>query len=204
MRALSGTLLLSLLLAACGGPSNTRYYSFPGVRDVDMARVGRMDKVIVVGPITINESIDRPQLMIRRSDAQIEIRENDLWANSLEKEIQQLTIAGLGKLLGSDKVFPFPWTDGKGASYRVSPEVVEMSAMPGSEAILTIAWSIYNEKSDKQLTLPTTHYRAPVSAGADLNAMVIIYQELLLRATRDLARRLINPAKTPVTKSPAG
>lgn len=191
MRPLPWVLPITLLLTACGSV-NSRYYAFPGVDDVNMAQVGRVKGVIVVGPITINEDIDRPQLMIRRSDTRVEIKENDLWASTLEQEIQKLTIAALGKLLVNDKLVPFPWTGSEQAAYRVSLEVLDMSAMPGNEATLSVSWSIYNEEGRDLVKLPADHYRAPVSAAANLDEIVKIYQGLLLRASRDLAQRLFH------------
>jgi uncharacterized lipoprotein YmbA len=202
MRPLSRVYLITLLLAGCGSV-DTRYYAFPGIQDEDMALVGQVKGVIVVGPITIDEDLDRPQLMIRRSDTRMEIKENDLWANTMEQEIQKLTIAALSKLLANSKLVPFPWTGSEAAAYRVSMEILEMSAMPGNEAVLTVSWSIYNEGTRKLEKLPAANYRAPVSANADLDEIVKIYQGLLLRASRDLAQRLFQMAvkkrKRPVT-----
>jgi uncharacterized lipoprotein YmbA len=183
-------LLLSLALVGCGA-SNSRYYTFPNVKDSDMTRLGRVNGVIVVGPITLNEEIDRPQLVIRRSPTQVEIKERDFWAGSLQQEIQQQVIGSLSKFLDSDKVVPFPWLGAEGATYRVSLEVMDMTATPGGEAELALTWSIYNERTRKQIKLQTLDYRAMVPADADLDVIVRIYSQLQQRAVRDLAQRLV-------------
>jgi uncharacterized protein len=188
--AMSGywMLLLAALLAGCGG--STRYYTFPNVREDGKEPLGRVQGVVVVGPINLNPDIDRPQLVVRRSPTQLEIRERDLWAGSLQQEIQRQTIDGLGRLLHSDKVVPFPWSGSESASYRVSLEVLELSATPGGQARLVLAWSIYHERSRKQLRLETEEYSAPVPADSDLDTIVRLYSGLQQQAVRALARRL--------------
>ena len=179
------------LLTACGGTVNTRYYSFPGINPAHMSSIGHYDKIIVVGPITLHEAIDHPQLMIKRSETKTEILENDRWANSLEKEVQKLAISSMSRMLGSSKIMAFPWTGTEQAAYRVSLEIIEMSAMPGKEALLTVSWTIYNENTLDQTKLPATDYRGPVSESAELEEIVKIYQGLHLRSIRDLSKKLL-------------
>ena len=191
MRLLIRGILVITLLTACGGTVNTRYYSFPGINPAHMASVGQYDKVIVVGPITLHEAIDHPQLMIKRSETKTEILENDRWANSLEKEVQKLAIDSMSGMLGSSKIMSFPWTGTEQAAYRVSLEIKEMSAMPGKEAVLTVSWTIYNESTLDQAKLPASSYRGPVGKSVELEEIVTIYQGLHLRSIRDLSKQLL-------------
>lgn len=192
MRLLIRGILVITLLTACGGTVNTRYYSFPGVNPAHMASVGHYDKIIVVGPIQLHEALDHPQLMIKRSETKTEILENDRWANSLEKEVQKLAIDSMGGMLGSSKIMPFPWTGTEQAAYRVSLEIKEMSAMPGKEALLKVAWTIYNESTLDQTRTPAIDYRAPVREKVKLEEVVKIYQGLHLRSIRDISKRLLH------------
>jgi uncharacterized lipoprotein YmbA len=189
MRTLLWIAITLPLMVGCGSVS-TRYYSFPDIKTQSIEPVGKIKGVIVVGPIGLRESIDRPQLVVRRSDTQLEVRERDVWASSLQQETQILLIDSLKQLLQNEKIVPFPWTGQEGAHYRLTPDIADMTAQPGEEAVLTLAWSIYNERSGKQHKLPTTSYRAPVKADANLDEMVKIYRSLHLRAARDVAQRL--------------
>lgn len=191
MRFSTGIVLSALLLSGCMGGANTRLYGFPMVKDNEMPRLGRARGLIVVGPVSLNEEIDRPQLVIRRSASEVEIRERDQWAGTLEDEVRQLMIDSLRQSLDNQRVVPFPWTGSGSADYRASLEVREMTATPGGEAVLTVAWSIYNERSRKMVKLPADSYRSTVPSGVEPSEIVMIYRGLHMRAARDLAARLL-------------
>ncbi len=177
-----------LLLAAC--TSTLRYYSLPPVDVAGLAPVGHLKGILAVGPVTLAEQIDQPQLVIRRSPTQVEFKERDLWAGPLREAVRQQMIDTLAILLDNKRVVPFPWSGAEVPRYRIAVEVMDMTATPGGQARLSLAWSVYRRHGDKPIKVQTSEYQQPVPEDADLNAMVAIYQVLLQRAIQDMAHYL--------------
>ncbi len=185
-------LLLVLGLSGCLGGGSTRFYSFATVRsdEVGSVAVSRRGGVWVVGPVKLYEEIDRPQLVIRRSDSQVEIRELDQWAVSLEQGISRLLIESLGSQFKGQQVAAFPWTGREPVVLRISPEVRQLSVIPGQEMVLTLVWALYDPRGDRLNQLEPVKYRRPAPADISPEQVVQGYRALLLRAVSELAPRL--------------
>jgi uncharacterized lipoprotein YmbA len=184
-------LAASLLLEGCMGGANTRLYSFPVVRDDEVSALGRTRGLLVVGPVNLAGEIDRPQLVVRRSASELEIRELDQWAGTLEDEVQKLMVGSLSKLLANERVVAFPWTGRDTIAYRLAIDVREMMATPGGEASLVMAGVLYNERSQTEVKWPPRTYRAAVPADAELADIVMIYRSLQLQAAEAFAQQLL-------------
>src|SRR3954471_15439792 len=59
------------------------------------------DASISVGPVTISEIADRPQLVVRTSPNRVDILEQQRWAQPLKNEVARVVAENLGQLLGT-------------------------------------------------------------------------------------------------------
>ena len=87
--------LLSLAAVACASAPEHLYtletaYPHPAARGVDAA-------VVVVGPISVPELIDRPQLVVHEGDYTIVISEQERWAAPLKESLPRVLAAELDR-----------------------------------------------------------------------------------------------------------
>ncbi|QDQ25081.1 membrane integrity-associated transporter subunit PqiC [Chitinimonas arctica] len=135
------TFFACLLLAACGTTPPARFFSL--VPDTaDSTAIAAAEARIALGPLTIPEAIDRPQLVLRRG-ADIEIREQLRWLQPPKADIAAAMAARLGRLLGRP-VFTQGQAGANGARYRVALDVIRFDSELGLAASETVAWSIYD------------------------------------------------------------
>ncbi|MCK7497933.1 MAG: PqiC family protein [Comamonadaceae bacterium] len=71
---------------------------------------------VAVGPITVPEAVDRPQIVLRLSPSQVEISELHRWAAPLNSEIPaRSSPKHLTRLLDSARVWAYPGAAGPGS-----------------------------------------------------------------------------------------
>lgn len=89
---------------------------------------------VAIGPITLPDLLDRPQLVVRTSDNRVDILETHRWAESLKSEIPRIIAADLGILLKPAHVSTYPQNAGLEADYRVLLDIqrFEMTVEEGS------------------------------------------------------------------------
>lgn len=97
---------------------------------------------VLVGPVTLPELVDRPQLVMRSAQNRVQILESHRWAEPLKSEIPRLVAQNLGRLLGSDRVSSYRQQTGAGAEYRVLLDIVRLESDPGDSVTLETAWSV--------------------------------------------------------------
>ena len=90
------------LLAGCSSPKS-RFYTLDPDNTVERASTATPIRV-VVGPVTIPDLVDRPQIVTRVSANEVKVNEFARWAEPLKSEISQVIAADLRTTLGSDQV----------------------------------------------------------------------------------------------------
>ena len=101
--------LAVLLLAGCGADSKSFY-----VLTADGPAPSGGGTGIGVGPVTLAEYIDRPNLVIAESPNQLAVAENHRWAGDLSASITRVTAANLGRRLNTGNVQTYPWQGDEG------------------------------------------------------------------------------------------
>jgi len=78
--------LLALFLGACGTTHNSRYYTLTPVpvgQDRKPDEPGTVPVVLGIGPVTLPDYLDRPQIVLRTSQNELVFSEYSRWAGSL-------------------------------------------------------------------------------------------------------------------------
>jgi uncharacterized lipoprotein YmbA len=141
---------------------------------------------IVVGPVTLPEVVDRPQLVVRIGANEVAILEQHRWAEPLRSEIPRLIARTLSQLLGTSRVSAYPESASQEAGLRVAIDIQRFEAAPGIEVSVEALWSVRRLPGGK----PTTGrsiVREPI-AGEGYDAVVAAYGRALAALSRDLAQ----------------
>src|SRR5262245_59454821 len=107
---LGAVVLLSLAVGSCGNTQPTRFYVLRAIAD-QPAAVPAKGIAIGIGPITLPQYLNRPQIVTRVSGNQLAVAEFDQWGGDLNDNVTRALATNLSSLLETDRVFLFPWKD---------------------------------------------------------------------------------------------
>lgn len=159
------TLCLAVaLLAGCSRSPRVTFYTL-NVAATNEAPAPPINSV-AIGPITLPDLLDRPQLVVRTSANQVDILETHRWAESLKSEIPRIIAADLGILLKPARVSIYPQNAGLDADYRVLLDIqrFEMTVGKGS------AWMLSGRFAEAMAV-----FRRPAAPwSANLSALLVM------------------------------
>ncbi|MBS1138077.1 MAG: hypothetical protein H6R11_2031, partial [Proteobacteria bacterium] len=100
--------------AGCGSTPKAHFYTLSAVPAAAGATApsATAGYGVAVGPITVPEAVDRPQIVVRLSPSQVEISELHRWAAPLKSEIPRVIAEHLTRLLDTARVWAYPGAAG--------------------------------------------------------------------------------------------
>ena len=175
------------LLSACASPPAHFYTLNPTAE----APAGRASPVTVaVGPVSIPEAVNRPEIVVQVSPNQVALDEFNQWAAPLQADIQRVLMENLARLLGTSGVFRYPQGPITAPDFRVQIEVLRFESAPGDAAFLDVIWTVRG-KSEKNVQTGRTTVREPLR-GTSYDALVAAHSRALGALSRDLAEAILN------------
>ena len=107
-RATLCSALVVLLLAGCAHTPKPNYYVLSGPREVTNSAV-RNGPPIGLGPITLPDYLDRPQIVTRASDSRLALSNEHRWAEPLAASFSRALLAHLEQALPTQHIVLHPW-----------------------------------------------------------------------------------------------
>jgi len=171
-----------VLLAACSTGSKSFYVLTADGPAPSGGGIG-----IGVGPITLAEYIDRPNLVMAESANQLSVAEDHRWAGDLAASITRVTAANLGRQLHTGNVRSYPWQGDDGIRYQVTLDVRQFHGGADGYAVIEAGWRAYSLPDRKLRASRTFVDREPLESDG--------YQPLVAAQSRLLSRLADNIAK---------
>ena len=175
-------------LSGCAGSPRVNLYTldappYPEVRGADSARLD-----ILLGPVSLPEMVDRPQLVVRSGDNRVEVVDTSRWAQPLKSELARVLAANLARELGTLRVF----LAGQGMSgepdMRVSVDVLRFESRPAAEATIEARWTIYRKGGGAPHTGRSLIRETVRGEGHEL--LVAAHGRALARIAREIAEAI--------------
>lgn len=185
-------LMLSQLLAGCGGTSPTvTYYGLASLDpDVVVAKDSvEHDIALGVGPVLIPDYLKNSRMALRRGHNRYHFDEYHRWAGMLDKDFTAVLANNLGVLLGTDKVAVFPWINYFHPDYQLVVEVLQFDGDLNGDAVLRVRWMV-SDAQGKQLLLSGTSEKRQALLQPSYDALVDAESRILEDLCRDLAGSL--------------
>ena len=181
-----------LLINSCINTPLPDYYVLTAERGKASASVALEGLAIGLGPITIPETINRPNIVTPLDSNQLEVAEYHRWSEPLIDNISRVVITNMADRLGVNKIYAYPWL-GNDIDYQVKIDVLQMIGTPTGSVYLQVRWQILTgEKPRQLLQTRISEFRQPVN-GEGYSAMVSAYS----RAVSSLSDEISNAvAKT--------
>jgi uncharacterized lipoprotein YmbA len=184
---------LVLLLTACGitGTSpEPRFYTLASEAPPPAPASAAADTV-VVGPVTIPELVDRPQIVTRAAENRVQIDEQARWAAPLKSEIARVIADRLAQALPNARVSTMDQRATGAPDYRVIVDVQRFDSSNEGAAIQA-SWQVRTNNS-----APGIAGRSVVAepAGAGYDALVAAHSRALAKIATEIAAAIASATK---------
>jgi len=204
MKFLLTTAFLMLMLNGCSSP-NTTYYTL-NADPIPPALAGAKNIRVMVGPVSLPEMVDQPQMVILGSDNQVQVYEYDRWAGSLKSDIGRVIASNLAKDIGSSNVWNFAQSTQTNFDYQVLVDVQNLQSKRGDSVLVDVLWTINpalaknqsGEKAPSQNAAPKSAnlmgrslVREPVT-GTGVDALVSAQTRAFVKVSQEIARSVPN------------
>lgn len=184
-------LLLVFFLTACSSTPPVAYYTLntlPEMQQEIPAAVMDDTLAIGVGPVEFPKFLDRPQIVTRKSQNQIEVSEFHRWAGSFPGDFSRVLAKNIATLLPSNRVEIYPWEDTFSPIYQVKLEVEQFEGQLGERVLLNVTWSVAEQENEG--VVRTSLIEEPVSSE-DYDGLV----EAKSKALATLSQAIVDDIK---------
>ncbi len=144
---------------------------------------------IGVGPITLAEYVNRPNLVTQQGPNQLAVSEDDRWAGDLSASITRVMAANLGRELRTGNVRSYPWPSDHELNYQVTLDVRQLHSQADGYAIIECGWRAYSLPDRRLKASKTFTDREPLDSDG-YNASVAAQSRLLERLADSIAKSL--------------
>ena len=145
--------------------------------------------VLGIGPVTLPDHLDRPQIVTRSGLNRLDIDEFHRWGGELEADVIRVMAQNLSFLLDTDRVRIYPWSSRTEVAYQVQFDLVRMDGTVGREALVRARWRILEGEDGPELASHFSTYREPVS-GPGYGELVAAESRALQRISGEIADRI--------------
>ena len=159
-------LLLVFLLGACSTTPPVAYYTLntlPEMQQEIPAAVMDDTLAIGVGPVEFPKFLDRPQIVTRKSQNQIEVSEFHRWAGSFPGDFSRVLAKNISILLPTDRVAVYPWGEQFSPTYWIKLDVEQFDGQVGERVVLEVTWMVTDQEGTNRLLVRKSLIEEPVS-----------------------------------------
>ena len=171
-----------LALAGCASSPPVSFFTLPATPPPAAAAAAGTYSV-VVGPVTVPEMVDRPQLVLRASPTRVEVREQARWAAPLKTEIPRVIAEQLAHLVPGAATATSLQRAIAAPDYRVLIDIQRFDSAPGESAAIEASWTVRGPGG----ALVSGQSVANESAGAGYDQLVAAHGRALNAISRDVA-----------------
>ena len=175
-------------LAGCGSSPKERYYTLSAAEAPAGTAETKPAYTVAVGPATVPEVVDRPQIVLRIDANRVEVNDFHRWAEPVRRAIPRVVAASLARDLPDARVLVYPPSGTEVADYRVFLDVRRFESEAGKAVTLEAAWSI-RRSAKGELRTGYSVIREPVTETS-FEPLVAAHSRALDAVSRQIADAL--------------
>jgi uncharacterized protein len=188
---ITGVVLMSLwiILGGCGSSPASRFYVLSPLPASEENMQVKTDKgcfAISIGPVTLPNYTDRPEIVTRISPNKLSLGEFDRWAEPLVDGFPRILMENLSTLVCADPIILYPSRGPTPIDYRIEVEVIRLDGTLGESASLIARWIIIDEKESRILLTRKSNLSSPAAAGG-YEALVSAQSQNIATLSREIA-----------------
>jgi hypothetical protein len=191
-KRLAALLSLVILIPVCGclGRSQpTRFYllqSISGIPAEKTAAQKHEGMHIGVGPVTLPEYVDRPQIVTLVGPHELDLADFDQWSEPLKDSIPRILGENVSVLLATQHIYLYPWTGAANIDYQIEVDVTRFDAERDGTSVLNARWTILAGNS-KEILVRKKSVITEESGGPGYDALAAAESRLLEKLSREIA-----------------
>jgi uncharacterized lipoprotein YmbA len=185
-------LLTVFFVAACSTTPPVAYYTLntlPEMQQEIPAAVMDDTLAIGVGPVEFPKFLDRPQIVTRKSQNQIQVSEFHRWAGSFPGNFSRVLAKNISILLPTDRVAVYPWGEQFSPTYRIKLDVESFDGQVGERVVLEVTWMVTDQEGTNQLMVRRSLIEEPVS-DETYEALVVAESNALATLSRTIVEEI--------------
>ncbi len=164
----AAAVLIIFMLSGCVSVSSSpvpRFYMASSiVKDQAAEKLDISPGVIIaVGPITIPEYQDRPQIVTKNKNGTLVFAQFDRWGEPLDSGLARLITDGLAVTLPEASLQVFPCNFAIPVDYQVIVDVVQLDSELDKDMLLAAQWTIIDVKNKHMLFTKKSWFTEPIN-----------------------------------------
>lgn len=174
-------LVAATLSAGCAS-APSRFYTLRSTATADGTAAAPC--AVLVGPVTVPPSVDRPELVVEVTANRVEVDEFNRWAGPLDDAVARVVAGDLSVLLSAPEVSTAPLANFR-PDYRVTINVQRFEALAGRSVLVDAVWTV-RATAGGSIRSGRTTAQQPVD-DADYDALVAAFSRALAQLSGDVA-----------------
>jgi hypothetical protein len=142
--------------------------------------------VIGIGPLTLPEYLDRPQIVSRRATNRLQLADRHRWAEPLGDNIVRVLQENLAGALGNERVILYPWSPALAVDRQITVEILHCEAGDG-DVQFEARWTMQDREGQYLLLQRRSSQRINVAQPTDPERQVAALSEALARFSAEIA-----------------
>ena len=188
--------LAALLLAGCSSSSpKVAFYTLNSIssdRPVATNATAGQPVSIGIGPVTIPEVLDRPQIVTRTGPHKLQIDEFHRWAGRLDEDFARVVAENVSLLMATEQVAVYPWDVNFKPRYQVILDIQRFEGHMGTgDLLLEVLWKVIDAQKKTMLRMKKSVITEPFTA-TDYDTLVAAKS----RAVEKLSKFISEEIKT--------
>jgi uncharacterized protein len=191
MRRLLAAALL-LVVAACSQSPPTEFYTLSGMQ-LPPAVPSAAKTVVGIGPVTLPDYLDRPQIVTRASGNRVILASFHSWVEPMDGMFTRVLVGNLSSLLATDNVVTLPQRRPTPLDYQVEVDVARFDADRDGRAVLDARWWVFGKDGEELIgegrsTIVEPATEPTTGANAESNGDPASYETIVAAMSKALAR----------------
>ena len=145
---------------------------------------------IGIGPVTIPEVLDRPQIVTRTGPNKLYIDEFHRWAGRLDEDFARVVAENISLMFATEQVAVYPWDAGFKPRYQVILDVQRFEGRMGQgEVLLEVLWQIIDPQNQATLRIKKSVIREPLAAK-DYETLVATQSQAIQKLSELIVKQI--------------
>lgn len=196
----------ALALIGCASTPPSTFYRLSSLPTSDRADAANKasELAIGLGPVSFPVFLDRPQIVSRESDNRLRVDELNRWGGTLQDDFLRVWSENLAHLLGTGQIIVFPSEVRAPLDLRIVADILAFEGTADGHALLTIRWSVLDDRLERLLISRVSHYRQPLAPPGDEQALIAALSVTLGDFSREVAEvvRTLPNVEPPLPTAP--
>lgn len=198
---LLGALTLSAAVAGCAVTQPTNFYTLSPATEPNVAKRSADGLVIGLGPITLPQYLDRPEIVTREGANQMRLSEFSKWSEPLEPLLTRIMAEDLYALLDANDVIPVPQRGDIPLDRVIEVDISRFDADATGQVVLDARWRVYQGDNETLLASGRSQVSEQGAPVPDFDAIVAAMSRALGQASEEIAKAIASPPKVPARRT---